>query len=85
MGKGEALSKEIDRIADKVRHLRTIWLTMASGIAGLLFALSQKKVKMNLVIEIFLYGGAIGVMVVSFLITYEERRRKELIKELEKI
>ena len=85
MGRSEALTKEIDRLADKVRYLRTVWLAVLSGLVGLLFGISQNKITLNLLTEIFLYGGAVVVVVVAFLITYEEKKRKKLIKELEEI
>ena len=85
MGRSEALTKEIDRLADKVRFLRTIWLAVLTGLVGLLFGISQNRISVNLLTEIFLYGGALIVTLLAFLITYEEKKRKKLIKELEEI
>jgi len=84
MGKLEALQKKIDQVADKVRNLRYIFLTLLSALTGLVFGISQNKIDENLMINIFLIAGAGLVSFTGILITKEEKKRDILIDKLEK-
>ena len=84
MGKLEALQKRIDQIADKVRNLRYIIIALMSSIVGTLFGISQHKIVDNTLVNIFLLAGTIGLLGIIFLVRAEEKKRNELINELEK-
>ena len=84
MGKLEALQKKIDQIADKVRHLRYILIALMSGIIGTVFGISQNKIVDDVIVNILLFAGTIGLIGISVLIRVEEKKRNKLIDELEK-
>jgi len=83
MGRLEALQKKIDQIADKVRHFRYILIALMSGIIGTVFGISQNKIIDNVIVNIFLFAGTIGLVGISILIRAEEKKRNKLIDELE--
>ena len=83
MGKLEALQKKIDQIADKVRHLRYILIALMSGIIGTVFGISQNKIIDDVIVDIFLFAGTLGLIGISILIRAEEKKRNKLIEELE--
>lgn len=84
MGKLEALQKRIDQVADKVRNLRYIIIALMSSIVGTVFGISQNKILDNILVNIFLLAGTIGLFGIIFLVRAEEKKRNELINELEK-
>jgi len=84
MGIIEALQKKIDQIADKVRHLRQIIIVLMSAIIGVIFGISQNKVKDDFIVDILLILGTIIVIIIGFLIKNEEKKRNMLIDKLEK-
>lgn len=84
MGKLEALQKRIDQVADKVRNLRYIIIALMSSIVGTIFGISQHKILDNILVNIFLLAGTIGLLGIIFLVRAEEKKRNELINELEK-
>jgi len=84
MGRLEALQKKIDQVADKVRHLRYILIALMSGIVGTVFGISQNKIIDDVIVNIFLIAGTIGLVGIGILIRAEEKKRNILINELEK-
>jgi len=84
MGKLEALQKKIDQIADNVRNLRYIIIALMSSIVGTIFGISQNKILDNILVNIFLLAGTIGLLGIIFLVRAEEKKRSKLINELEK-
>ena len=83
MGKIEALQKQIDQIADKVKHLRYMFIALVSGIIGLIFAISQNKIIYNIFIDLLLVFGGVLIFIISIMINKEETKRDDLIKKLE--
>ncbi len=55
-----------------------------SGIIGVVFGISQDKVKDDLIVDTLLILGTIVVIIIGFLIKNEERKRDILIDKLEK-
>jgi len=55
-----------------------------SGIIGVVFGISQNKVKDDLIVDTLLILGTIIVIIIGFLIKNEERKRDILIDRLEK-
>ena len=52
MGRKEELQTEATEILDDIKFFRNILLGVLSGLVGILFALSQKKLLLNNFIEI---------------------------------
>jgi len=84
MGKLEALQKRIDQVADKVRNLRYIIIALMSSLVGTIFGISQNKILDNVLVNIFLLAGTIGLLGIIVLVRAEEKKRNQLINELEK-
>jgi len=84
MGKLEALQKRIDQVADKVRNLRYMIIVLMSSIVGTIFGISQHKILDNILVNIFLLAGTIGLIGIIVLVRAEEKKRNDLIDKLEK-
>ena len=63
MGKKEMLQKEIDILIEKMRFWRYVILLVISGIVGVLFGLSQKKIEANSQILFFTISGFIIIFI----------------------
>ena len=83
MGKLEALQKRIDKIADKVRHLRYMLFALISAIIGLVFGISQSKIIENIMTNTLLILGAGLIVIIGIMINTEEKKRDKLIDILE--
>jgi len=55
-----------------------------SAIIGVIFGISQNKVKDDFIVDILLILGTIIVIIIGFLIKNEEKKRNMLIDKLEK-
>jgi len=84
MSKKDSLIKEIDEISERVRFWHNAILTLLAGVGGMMFAISQEKVIINLFIWFFV------IMAVSLLVFAVHRLerlnyvRREFIRKLEK-
>jgi len=85
MAKIESLNKKIEKIADKVKYLRTILLTLVSSLVGILFGISQNKIIINTTVQFFLLIGGIFMTILVILIAKLEFNRDMLINEIERI
>ncbi|MEO1954702.1 MAG: hypothetical protein ABGW74_08355 [Campylobacterales bacterium] len=83
MGKLEALQKKIDKIADKVKHLRYMLLALISAVIGLIFGISQNKIIENTMTNALLIIGAGLITAIGIMINNEEKKRDKLIDKLE--
>ena len=84
MSKKDALIKEIDEISERVRFWHNVILALVTGVSGMLFAVSQEKIVINITIWIF---GIMSIAILFFAINRLERLniiRKKYITELEK-
>ena len=85
MAKIESLNKKIEKIADKVKYLRTVLLTLVSSSVGILFGISQNKIIINTTVQFFLLIGGIFMTILVILIAKLEFNRDMLINEIERI
>jgi len=74
MGKLEALQKRIDQVADKVRNLRYMIIVLMSSIVGTIFGISQHKILDNILVNIFLLAGTIGLIGIIVLVRAENTK-----------
>jgi len=84
MSKKDSLIKEIDEISERVRFWHNAILTLLAGVGGMMFAISQEKVIINLFIWFFVI---IAVSLLVFAVHRLERlnyARREFIRKLEK-
>jgi len=78
----EFIKEEIKKIADKVKFLRNILLALISGIAAILFGITQNKIILNYGVIILLTLGIILGIFISSRINFWEEKRKDLISKL---
>ncbi len=84
MSKKDSLIKEIDEISERVRFWHNAILTLLTGISGMLFAVSQDKIIVNIFVWFLVI---ISLVVLIFGISRLEKLnkiRRNYIKELEK-
>lgn len=84
MGKTEKLQKELDFLLEKIRFWRYAILAIISGEAGLLFGISQDKVKADAIVVLLLIFGAIGLVIAVGRINSITKEYQNLLKLLEK-
>jgi len=81
----EYLKEEIRKIADKTAFLRNMLLAITSGVIGIIFGLSQKKIIINFLIIGLFFTGIVVIFLIFFRINYLEQKRNELISKLKDI
>jgi hypothetical protein len=84
MSKKDSLIKEIDEISERVRFWHNAILTLLTGVGGMMFAISQGKVIINIFMWIFVIMAVILLIVAVFRLEKLGKVRRELIKKLEK-
>ncbi len=84
MSRKDSLMKQIDEIAERVRFWHNAILTLLAGVAGMLFAISQEKVTVNLMIWFFVIIAVAILVFGIYRLERLNRERYDLIKELEK-
>ena len=84
MGKNEKLQKELDFLLEKIRFWRYAILAIISGETGILFGISQEKVRADAIVLILLTFGAIGLVIAVGRINSIAKEYQKLLKLLEK-
>ncbi|WP_456470732.1 hypothetical protein [Caminibacter sp.] len=84
MSKKDFLIKEIDAIIEKIRFWRNLLIALLSGLAAMLFGLSQKKLVLNHLTYILFISGVILIILITYLIKKEEDKRQKLLEKLKK-
>ena len=84
MSEKEFLIKEIDSIIDKIRFWRNLLIAILSGLAAMLFGLSQKKLIINNLTVFLFISGIILIAIITIIIKKEEEKKKKLMIKLKK-
>jgi hypothetical protein len=84
MSEKEFLIKEIDSIIDKIRFWRNLLIAILSGLAAMLFGLSQKKLIINNLTVFLFISGIILIAIITVIIKKEEEKKKKLMIKLKK-
>ena len=74
--------EEIKLLADKYRVLNNLLLALLSGLAGIIFGITQYKVLLNFVTIIVLIIGAVSIIIISIMIKRNNKKREYLISKL---
>ncbi len=82
MGRKEELQTEATEILDDIKFFRNILLGVLSGLVGILFALSQKKLLLNNFIEILVLSGIIVSIFLMIVIRINKRKLQVIKKNL---
>ena len=62
MGKKEKYQKELDFLLEKIRFWRYVVFAIFSGIIGVGFSITQKKILVNVELLGFMISGIIGLI-----------------------
>jgi len=84
MSEKDFLIKEIDSIIDKIRFWRNLLIALLSGLAAMLFGLSQKKLIVNNLTIFLFISGIILIIVITVMIKKEDEKKKKLMLQLKK-
>jgi len=84
MSRKDSLMKQIDEIAERVRFWHNIIFAILTGVAGILFGMTQNKILLNKSVW-FLGIIAIGILIFAISrLSKLNNERNKYIKELEK-
>ena len=78
----DKILEEIKLLADKYRVLNNILLALLSGLAGVVFGITQYKVILNFVTILVLIIGSFSIIVISIMIKRNNKKREYLISKL---
>ena len=82
MGRKEELQTEATEILDDIKFFRNILLGVLSGLVGILFALSQKKLLLNSFIDILVLSGIIVSVFLMVVIRINKKKLQVIKKNL---
>ena len=78
----DKILEEIKLLADKYKVLNNILLALLSGLAGVVFGITQYKVILNFVTILVLIIGSFSIIVISIMIKRNNKKREYLISKL---
>jgi len=72
----DKILEEIKLLADKYRVLNNILLALLSGLAGVVFGITQYKVILNFVTILVLIIGSFSIIVISIMIKRNNKKKR---------
>ena len=85
MGKKESLQEKIKNLSEKLRFFRNILLGLLSGLVGVIFGMTQGKIKESIDFYILFGVGIFSAIFVTILIYKKDKQINKLIERLENI